>query len=162
MKRSLFYIILAAAIIGSTVIVLLVNEWSGYKLLDAYISGMIKGDIKMGTSSVDFHVYSLIAFLLINAGVLLAMLLLCILSKFRLGNIRRFYRISIWFLISAALVTGTWLWMYFDMISLANKIVPGAMKFNIKDLLPYQIVPMGSALLACLLGLIFYFVGRRQ
>jgi len=129
------------------------DDFNGYDMLDFYIGGMVRGDIKMGAKPIDFYVYSMLAFLLINGGVLITMLLLGILTKFRLGNIKRFYRISIWFVFSAFLLTGAMFWVYIDVVGIKN--------FKIKDFLPLGIIPFVAALGTMILGLVFSFGGRR-
>ena len=161
LKRTLFYIIFAGCVIGSTCVVLFVGGFmptgsgfaTGNDLVHNMISGIINGKYKFGSTPLHFHTYAMFLFLVLNAGVLITMLLLWLTSGFNLNRIKRFYRISIWFLISSLLLTASWVWVQIDT---SNK----GFGDSLKALFGIAIIPVVSSLLATILGLVLSF-GRQ-
>ena len=160
MKRLFFYILLLVGIIGSTAVVLFVGGFlpkiysntTGMDIISNFVNGIIKGTYNFGTTTADFFIYGIVIFLLMNAALVLSVLLSWLLSGFRLFKIRRFYSISIWFLISSVVISAFWVWRQIDTTQ----------SVAFKDFLGYQIVPLASALVLCLLGLIFSVSDRQQ
>ena len=161
MKRLIFFIILAGCIVGSTVVVLFVNGFlpkgiefrNGNKLMYDFITTVIDGKYKFGASAMDFFLYGMFAFLVLNAGLIFAMISLLLLSRLNLNNIKRFYRIGIWYLVSTILVSCSWIWVYGDISGeSASKVI--------EAFLSWAMIPVVSALLLNLLGLVLSF-GRQ-
>ena len=140
-----------AAVVGSSLVVLLTNAWGGMDLMKGFVNGIIKGTYKPGTTTFDFYMYGMTAFFILNAAIVLTMLLIFLFTGFQLKKKRRFYRISIWYLVSAIILTGVYL-------------VLTKAKIDVKPInhLLMLIIPIASAIIAAILGLVFHRVGRRK
>ena len=152
MKRAIFYILLLAAVVGSTCVVLLIEDWSGLDITREFIRAVIDGTFVWGTTSAHFYIYALMLFWILNASTLLTLFLIFMFSKFRFRNIRRPYRISLWWLFSAILITAFWAWPYISF---------NGWTFDF-DHLKFVLIPLASALVTCVVGLVFSILDRRR
>jgi hypothetical protein len=153
MKRFFFYLVMFAAVVGSSIVVLFMNEWGGLELMKGFVNGIIKGTYKPGTTASDFMLYGMAAFFVLNAAIVLTMLLILLFTGFNLNKKRRFYRISIWYIVSALILTGVWGYMHF-----------GALHRGFKPInhLLIHAIPIGAAIIVGILALVFHRVGRRR
>lgn len=166
MKRGIFYLLLLVGLVGATCIVLFVSQFmpygrdinrlldiNGYDMVYGWTRSLINGDSSIwGTSASHFFVYALILFLILNLATLVTLLLILMFSRFRFQNIRRPYMIGLWYLVSALILTGFWFWMYFDI---------HGFNFVFRDKI-FAMIPIASALVVNLVGLVFGLTDRRQ
>ena len=150
--RVLFYILFLAALLGSTAVVLWMDTFNGLRATEFFINGVMNGTFTFGATSAHFYFYGLVAFFILNAATLLTLFLIVIFSGFNFKRIRRPYTITIWLLVSTMLLSGAWLWPYFDVHGFT---------FNFQDKM-YAMIPLAAALAVALLGLVFSFVDRRR
>ncbi|MDR0461860.1 MAG: hypothetical protein LBG88_00810 [Christensenellaceae bacterium] len=163
MKRFIFFIILAGGIVGSSAVVLFMNKYlpagaimkNGNKIMYNFVKGVAKGTFKFGTTPSHVFIYAMFAFLVINAGIFISMILLFLLSGLTLFRIKRFYRISLWYLFSALILTASWMWFNI-------KTTGGSWNLDAaKELMWIPGIPLISALVTVVLGLVFS-IGRRR
>ena len=162
MKRTFFYLIVTACILGSTFVALLMGEFlpkgalgfkNGFEVLKTFFKLVIDGNYNFKADAVHFFTLGLLVFAIFNAGILLAMFTMMLLCKFQLYRIKKFYTIALWFLFSAIILTGTWMWLYIE----KN---PG--KFDINNVLWFPFIPQAAGLAVCVLGLVLSFFDRRR
>jgi hypothetical protein len=155
MKRTLFYLIFAAALAGSTAVILFIPA-DGVKLWDrldsALIQKIINGTFVFETYASCIFTYGIALFTLINAAILLTMLLIFLFSGFNLNKISKFYRITGWFLFSAILFSATYAW----------SLVSGSNSFNISDVPYIYYVPLAAAILSVIAAIVFRVTDKNR
>ena len=104
-----------------------------------------------GTTSAHFVTYALIAYVLIVASVLLSLVLTLAMNLGLLGRSRRLYRTGPWFLFATIIITGFYIWLVFDMISM----IGAAGTWSIRTLPVWFYVPIGLGLVTTIFSAIF-------
>ena len=121
MKRILFYLLLVGAIVGGSAVVLWVPGFMPYKmgkgqdLLEVWIKSMTSGAFSWQPIIITVFRFGMALFVLMNAAILLTMLLVFLFSGFSLNKIAKFYRICIWYFVSALVMTGVYVAFVIDL-----------------------------------------------
>ena len=128
MKKILFFVFLSAGILASVFVVL-----TGYSSYNAFSTDIGAGIdrftniirnidvvVKWGFTPPAIMVYGYLAFMLINALSIISLVLMLILSGGRPSKMRKFGTISLWFLISALIFTGAFVYPLIDAGTIGN------------------------------------------
>ena len=144
------------AVAFSTVAVLWLSDPKGFELMKALVNSITGSTFSFkDTSPERIFLYGFVVFILINAAILLTSILIFIFTLGKLDKVLRFYRISIWFLVSAVVFTGVL--VYGPIRALTNG---AAFADVIKSIHWTSYVPIGSSVVLAILGLIFYKTER--
>jgi hypothetical protein len=157
MKRIVYLFIFVACILGASTVVLFTKDFDGYDIVTKTFKGIINGTYKFGNSAAHLYTYALFFFLLLNAGLIIALLALSLLCGFDYSRIKRFYRLSCYFFLSSLVLTAGW--FYLKVI----KVDGGALNDieTYKSLLWLPVIPLGLAVVDVVLGLLFAISSRR-
>jgi len=150
MKRILFYLLLVGAIVGGSAVVLWVPGYlgkgstvTGQGMLELWIKSMTSGAFSWSPVTMTVFMIGLTLFILMNAAILLTMLLVFLFSGFALSKIAKFYRICIWYFISALVITGVYIALIVDA------------KLPFKDVPWLFYVPAALGLIVIIIGIVF-------
>ena len=110
-RRMLFYFLMAGAIVASSCLLLFMDNSAGLNMIKVFVTAITSGGFSPGTDPISIYLYGFILFLLLNAAMLLTMILIFLFTGFNLNKIAKFYRICIWYLVSAIVYTGVFVYM---------------------------------------------------
>jgi len=162
MKRFIFFILMFLAI-GASAWLLIIGIPG---VLDAPVATSIDffkgvyeqvstGSWPWGTinSSIIFA-YGYFLYVLINAILVLSLLVMALTTLFRFKRVYRFYSIIWWYLFAALVFTGVNVYMMID---------GGGNIAEVFQALPWQFyLPIGSAVVLAILGIIFKVTERKK
>ena len=101
--------------------------------------------------------YALFFFLLLNAGLLISLIALSFLCGFDYSRVKRFYRLSGYYFLSSLVLTAAWVWVHLKVTGEPWKDFD-----TYKVLIWMPIIPIGTALLSVVFGLLFAISSRRS
>lgn len=145
MKRLIYFLLLLAGM-GAAVCLLL------FKCDYLQDLKAVFNLVKAGTwswsdfSAYTVWIYGLVAYLFIVAILVLSLLIMSLTTLFKFSRIHRFYATGWWYLIAALMFTGA---VVFSLIQ-GN----GAFMDNLKDMPWEWYVPLGSALVLFIVGIV--------
>ena len=152
-KRLLFFLMMIGGVLFATCIVLFgdgVN--AGVDRLADIFDTLADGSLFNAGITVDtMQVYGLLVFLLIDAILLISMLLMLLLNGGKLGRVRQFYTVAIWFFVGALAFSIGIGYVIYDMTSTMS------MGDALGDIAWQNYVPLGAAIL-----LLIFAIGFRK
>ena len=151
MKRLLFFLFMIGGILASTYVVLFIDGFDvGMKELEEIFKTLTDGSLfKSGLNAMTVQTYGLLVFLLVNAILLITFVLMFLLNGGKLGRVRQFYTISIWFFIGALVYTIGIGYFVYD-VSGASGIMD-----TLKDLPWKHYIPFGASLVLLIVAISF-------
>jgi len=156
MKRILFYLLLAGAVIGSSCCILWAG--TGYDLLNMVVTSLFNGTLGTLYTALGLNLFiyicGLALFIVLNAALLLTMLLIFLFTGFNLKKIAKFYRIWIWWLVSSVIYTAALVW---------GPLTNGFTGFHFDFANAwYTLLPIVTALVVMVLAIIFRNIEKKN
>jgi len=108
MRRTIFFCLLVASIAGAAYLMLFSMGQENFDHLRYVIETIRDGDWKWDSFDGEtFFTYGLIAFLFIDAVLILALVVMALTTMFRFERVYRFYVTAWWYLIAALIMTAS-------------------------------------------------------
>jgi hypothetical protein len=152
MKRLIFFLLLVGVISCVSCLLLFDGGSSGLDVLKGAFESIKAGTWQWGSFNANaIYVYGLFVFFLINAVLLLSLLVMALTTLFHFNRVYRFYATMWWFLFSAIVFTGVYVYYLFEFARVGNVNV--AELFKSVSWIVYT--PLGSAIALVIIGMIF-------
>jgi len=136
------------------------GAFTGWDLMNNFVRSIFAWDHSFSFNPEQvFMVYAVALFLLVSAILVIVVLLQWLITGFRLGKLRKFYTVSLWFFIFSLVLSAAYAWFAIDAVNSAG----AAGEFSI-NLFPFwALVPVGVGFVLSILGGVFRSSeGRRR